>query len=136
MPVRAKLVASKEKQLKVYSDGVVLLRSLGFGFGAALLTALLWTGVSRLIGVDVPFIFCIVAGALCGYAVKFACQDRPGAIFSSIAVVFCILGSVLGKLGMIAATHLTTNSSTSLFTALIGLMVGSFLAWKIGGGDF
>jgi hypothetical protein len=135
-PVRVKHVAKKEKELKVYSDGVILGRSLGFGLGGALLSAAIWIGLSWVMGFDVPFLFCPLAGVICGYAVKLASQDRPGAIFSTIALVYCIIGSVAGKVGMIFATGLNTYSTTSLLTSLIGLMVGGFLAWKFGGGDF
>lgn len=136
VPVRVKFVPKKEKQLAVYSDGTILARCFGFGFGAAVLSAALWIGLSKVMGFDVPFIFCPAVGVLCGYSVKFASQDRPGAIFSSIAVGYCILGSVAGKVGMIFATSLNTYSTTSLLTSFIGLGIGLFLAWKFGGGDF
>jgi hypothetical protein len=136
VPVRLKHVPKKEKELKVYSDGAIMGRCLGFGFGGAVLSAAIWIGLSWVMGFDVPFLFCPLAGVICGYAVKLASQDRPGALFSIIALVFCILGSVVGKVGMIMATGLTTLSSTYLFTCLLGLMVAGFLAWKFGGGDF
>jgi hypothetical protein len=135
-PVKVKLVKKKEKELKAYSDGVVLGRSVGFAFAGAVLGAVFWIGLSKGIGFDVPFLFCPLAGFLCGYGVKLGSQDRPGAIFSSIATVFCILSCVIGKLGMIWATGLTTISTTYLLTAFAGLAIGGFLAWKFGGGDF
>jgi hypothetical protein len=135
-PVKVKLAAKKEKELKVYSDGAVLARSVGYAFAAAVLGAVFWTGVSKGMGFDVPFLFCPLAGFLCGYGVKLGSQDRPGAIFSSIASVFCVISCVVGKLGMIWATGLTTLSTTYLLTAFVGLLIGLFLAWKFGGGDF
>ncbi len=135
-PVRVKFVAPKEKKAHTkYSDGAILARSLGFGLGAALLSALIWTGLSWLFGFDIPFIFCSMSAALCGYAVKIACQDTPGVVFSVIAVAFTILGSTLGKLGMIVVTHLTLNTNTTLLTSAIGLAISIYLAWKIGGGE-
>ncbi len=135
-PVRVQMVKKKEKEMKVYSDGVVLGRSVGFGFAGAVLGALIWMGMSKAMGFDVPFLFCPLAGFLCGYGVKLGSQDRPGAIFSSIASVCCILSSVAGKLLMIWATGLTMISTTYLLTAAVGLLLGLFLAWKFGGGDF
>jgi hypothetical protein len=136
LPVRVKHVPKKEKELKVYSDGAIIGRCLGFGFGGAVLSAAIWISLSWVMGFDVPFLFCPLAGVICGYAVKLASQDRPGPIFSTIALVFCIVGSVAGKLGMIVATGLNTYSSTSLLTSFVGLLLGGFLAWKFGGGDF
>ena len=52
--------------MKVYSDGVVLVRSLGFAFAGAVLGAAFWIGISKAIGFDVPFLFCPLAGFLCG----------------------------------------------------------------------
>jgi len=133
VPVKTKVVANKEKPVVVYSDKMLLIRSLGFGFVAALLGALIWTGLSYLMGVDVPFIFAPMVGALCGYAVKLGCQDTPSPVFSSIAAACCIVGSVLGKFGMIAVTHLTLNTNTTYFTGGLGLVIAIYAAWKIGG---
>jgi hypothetical protein len=133
--VRVTLTKSKEKEVVVYSDKALLMRSVGFGFGAALLGALIWTGLSWLFGFDVPFLFGPMVGALVGYAVKIACQDTPGAVFSSIAVVFCIIGCVLGKVGMIAITHLTLNTNTTYVTGGLGIGIAIYTAWKIGGAE-
>ena len=135
VPVKTKMVASKEKPVVVYSDKMLLVRSLGFGFAAALVGALIWIGLSYVFGFDVPFLFGPMVGALCGYAVKLGCQDTPSPVFSVIAVVWCLIGSVLGKLGMIAVTHLTYNSGTSLMTTGLGACLAIFAAWKIGGAD-
>ena len=135
VPVKAKVVVAKEKPKKKYSDGVILFRSLAFGFGGALLSALIWTGLSWLFGVDIPFIFCAMSAAICGYAVKFGSLDTPGALFSAMAVGYCILGSVLGKVGMLVVTHLYIYTGTSLLTSGLGLVLGIYVAWKIGGGD-
>jgi hypothetical protein len=135
-PVRVKLEKKNEKELKVHSDGVVLVRSMGFAFAGAALGAAIWIGLSKAMGFDVPFLFCPLAGFLCGYAVKLGSQDRPGAIFSTIASVFCVISCLVGKLGMIWATGLNTYTTTSLLTSGLGLAIGVFLAWKFGGGDF
>jgi hypothetical protein len=135
-PVKVKLVKKKEKELKVLSDGAVLARSFGFASAGALLGALFWMGISKATGFDVPFLLCPLAGFLCGYGVKLGSQDRPGAIFSTIASVFCVISCVAGKLGMIWATGLTMISTTYLLTSGVGLLLGIFLAWKFGGGDF
>ncbi len=135
VPVKVKITKAKEKAVVVYSDQQLLLRSLGFGFGGALLGALIWTGLSWLFGFDVPFLFAPMVGALCGYMVKIGCQDTPSPVFSSIAVVCCIIGSVLGKLGMIWATHLTIMTNTVYLTAGLGLLIAMVAAWKIGGAE-
>lgn len=136
VPVRVNFVAAKEKGPKKYSDLTVLLRSAGFGAGGALLGALLWTGFAALTGIDMPPLFCPAVGALCGYAVKLGCQDRPGIIFSLIAVVSCVIGVVLGKFGSVLVTHIFLFTISSLMYSLFGLLIGGFLAWKFGGGDF
>ncbi len=135
VPVKVKLVAPKEKSAKKYSDGVILYRSLAFGFMGALISALVWTGLSWLFGFDVPFIFCVLSAVICGYAVRFGSLDSPGAFFSAMAVVFCIIGSILGKVGMIVATQLTMLTPTYLGTSALGLLLGIVVAWKIGGAD-
>ena len=135
VPVKAKRIVTKEKKVVAYSGGMLLMRSLGFGLASALLGAAIWTGLSRLFGVDVPFLFAPMVGALCGYAVKIGCQNNAGPVFSAIAAICCILGSVLGKLGMIAVTHLTINTNTTYFTGGLGLCIAIYAAWNIGGGD-
>jgi hypothetical protein len=133
VPVKTKFVAAKEKRVVAYSDNVLLVRCIGFGFGAAMLGALIWIGLSYLMGVDVPFLFAPMVAVLCGLAVKFGSQDTPGPAFSTIAVVCCIIGSIAGKLGMIAATHLTVNTNTTYFTGALGFIIAVYVAWKIGG---
>lgn len=134
--MKVKYVATKEKSLKHYSDLTILLRAIGFGFGAAVLAGVLWTGFAALTEFDIPPIFCAATGALCGYGVKLGCQDRPGVIFSLIAVGFCLLGVIFGKVGMLIVTHNGIVTISSMAYGLFGLMVGFFLAWKFGGGDF
>lgn len=133
--VKVNFVAPREKTRKIYSDGTVLLRCLIFGFGAAVLSALIWTGLSWVFGFDILFIFFPLVAVICGYAVKLASQDRSGPIFSAIAVGYFILGSILGKVGMIAVTHLQVYTGTVLFTGVLGVALGCYAAWKIGGGE-
>ena len=135
VPVKVDFVAPREKTRKIYSDGAVLVRCLVFGFVAALLSALLWTGLSWLFGFDILFIFFPLVAVICGYAVKLASQDRPGPIFSAIAVGYFLLGSVLGKVGMIAVTHLQIYTGTVLLTGVLGVALGFYAAWRIGGGE-
>jgi len=135
VPVKVKYVAPKEKGQKKYSDSAILVRSLVFGFAGALLSALVWTGLSWLFGFDVPFIFCVLSAVICGFAVRFGSLNSPGAFFSVMAVVYCIIGSVLGKVGMLVATHLTMLSPTYLGTSALGLLLSFVVAWKIGGSD-
>jgi hypothetical protein len=135
VPVKAKVIAPREKPRKKYSDGVILFRSVAFGFLGALLSALIWTGLSWLFGVDIPFIFSVMSAAICGYAVKFGSLDTPGALFSAIVAVCCVIGSALGKVGMLVVTHLMMNTGTSLITTGLGVVLSIYVAWKIGGGD-
>ncbi len=135
VPVKVNFVAPREKAMKVYSDGMILLRCQVFGFSAAVLSALIWTGLSWLFGFDILFIFIPMVAVICGYAVKLASQDRPGPMFSAIAVGYFLLGSVLGKVGMIAATHLQIYTGTVLLTGVLGVALGFYAAWKIGGGE-
>src|SRR5882724_947447 len=132
VPVKVNYVAPKEKKLKEYSDVIILVRSLAFGFGAAVLAGVIWTGTAALLGFVIPGLFCWLTGVLCGYAVKLACQDRPGVIFSLIAVGSCLLGIVFGEVGM----ALTVGYFGFAIWSLMGFLAGLFSAWRIGGGDF
>jgi len=135
VPVQSRFVPAKAERAKVYSDGVVLMRCLGFGFGAALLVAAVWGGLSRLMKFDVVFIFAIGAGAACGYAVKLASQDRAGAVFSIIAIFFCLLAIALGKWAATAVGVMFYSGITKLLTDVLGVVVGCWLAWWLSGGD-
>jgi hypothetical protein len=132
--VRVNFVPAKEEVLKEYSDGVILGRSIGFAAAAALLCALVWIGIAWATGVAVPFLACLATGALCGYAVKLGCQDRPGVVFSLIAVFFCLVGVTLGIVGSFFALHMFYFGALMYF--LIAMMGALFTAWRIGGGDF
>ena len=132
VPVKVNYVAPKEKKLKEYSDITILVRSLSFGFGAAVLAGVIWTGIAASVGFVIPGLFCWLTGILCGYAVKIACQDRPGIIFCLIAVGSCILGIVFGEVGMV----LTVGYFGFGIWSIVGFLGGLFSAWKIGGGDF
>jgi hypothetical protein len=135
LPVKIKYAVTKEKVVKEYSDVMVLVRSVGFGFGAAVLAATLWAAIGAVSNVMIyvlaPFMIW-GTGALAGFAVKIACQDRPGVVFSLIAVGFCLLGIFLGEVGLALTIHRTALS----FYGLLGVMFAMFTAWKIGGGDF
>jgi hypothetical protein len=133
--VKVNFAALREKTRKIYSDGAVLVRCLVFGFGAAMLSALIWTGLSWMFGFDILFVFFPLVAVICGYAVKLASQDRPGPIFSAIAMGYFVLGSILGKVGMIAVTHLQIYTGTVLLTGVLGVGLGFYAAWKIGGGE-
>ncbi len=135
VPVKVNFVAPREKTMKIYSDGAIVLRCLAFGFGGAVLSALIWTGLSWVFGFDILFIFIPMVAVICGYAVKLASQDRPGPVFSAMAVGYFLLGSVLGKVGMITVTHLQIYTGTVLLTGVLGVALGFYAAWKIGGGE-
>jgi Inner membrane component of T3SS, cytoplasmic domain len=132
--VRVNYVPPKEKEIKNYSDSVILLRALGFGFGAAVLGAALWGGFAFLTGFDVTGLFCWAVGGLTGYGVKLGCQDRPGVVFSLIAVAFCLLGIVAGKL--LAILGMGFFAIGGIFYLVFGMVGAIFTAWRIGGGDF
>jgi hypothetical protein len=135
VPVKVKYVAGKEKKPVIYSDVMVLVRSIGFGFGAAVLAGILWAVLSKIMGpvfLMMPPLLCWGTGGLCGYGVKVACQDRPGIVFSLIACGFCVLGVIFGEVGVVLAG---VRSFFGVYT-LFGLLCGLFTAWKIGGGDF
>jgi hypothetical protein len=42
---------------------------------------------------------------------------------------------VLGKAGMIAATHLQLYTGTVLLTGVLEVALGLYAAWRIGGGE-
>jgi hypothetical protein len=137
-PVKVKYIVSTEKVIKEYSDVVVLVRAIGFGFAAALLAGVLWAGMGAASKAATGFFFflplmCWGTGALTGYAVKIGCQDRPSIIFSLIAVGFCIVGVFFGEVGIAMVTH--SVAFLGIY-GLLGLLGGMFLAWKFGGGDF
>jgi hypothetical protein len=104
--------------------------------GGAVVGAGIWTGFAALAGFDMPAIFAPVVGVLCGYAVKIASQDRPGGFFSMMAIVAMLLGVAMGMGGAVLVTHHFLFTINSLAIAVFGLVLGVFLAWKVGGGDF
>jgi transcription elongation factor Elf1 len=124
----------KEREVKEYSDVAVLLRSIGFAFGAALIAGTLWDVCVWLTSFEAPPIFAVATGALCGYAVKIASQDRPGVIFSSIAVFFTLLGIAVAK--VIGFFMLPLYTISGLIYMTVGVVAALFIAWRVGGGDF
>ncbi|HWY75279.1 MAG TPA: hypothetical protein VN281_06660, partial [Verrucomicrobiae bacterium] len=125
---------SNAKELKEYSDMTVLMRSLGFAFAASLISGGAWILSTWLLQFEAAPIYAVGVGALCGYAVKLGCQDRPGVIFSAIAVGFTLLGIVIAK--VVSFVLLPVMTLTTLIYLAIGLVIALFLAWKFGGGDF
>jgi len=112
----------------------VLMRSLGFAFAASLISGGAWILSTWLLQFEAAPIYAVGVGALCGYAVKLGCQDRPGVIFSAIAVGFTLLGIVIAK--VVSFVLLPVMTLTTLIYLAIGLVIALFLAWKFGGGDF
>jgi hypothetical protein len=136
-PVKMKAVAKKkEKQLVAYSEGTILLRTLGFGFGGAVICGGIWAGFTALTAFDMPAIFAPLTGVGCGYAVKIASQDRPGGFFSLMAIVATLLGVLLGFFGAILITGHFLFTINSLAMGVFGVCLAFFVAWKVGGGDF
>jgi len=136
VPVIATAKAKKVRLIKQYSDAAVLGRSIGLAFAGAVAATAVWVGFVWWTGFDVSFIFMAGAGALCGYGVKYGSQDRPGFVFSAIAVSFCLLAMVAGKLGAMMFTHETIGSSISkLVTDAVGVVAGLWLAYWLSGGD-
>ncbi len=136
VPVKVRFVPKKEKAPKAYSDVTVLVRSIGFGCAGALVAAGIWAALAATVGAVASFmpgLLCWVTGILCGYGVKIGSQDRPGIIFSLIAVGAMFLGIGLGE----GAVALLSKYGISIgIYGLIGFMFGGFSAWRIGGGDF
>jgi hypothetical protein len=141
VPVKAKYAASREKKPVIYSDVMVLIRSIGFGLGAAVLAGILWALVAKIMAVAhmrvvflflIPPLLCWGTGALSGFAVKTACQDRPGIVFSLIACGCCLLGVAFGIVGVFIAVRLPAFG----IWPLVGTIAGLFTAWRIGGGDY
>jgi FHA domain/B-box zinc finger len=144
VPVKIKYAVGQEKKPVVYSDVTVLLRSIGFGLGGAVLAAVLWALLAKIMVslhmravyiFIMPPLLCWGTGALTGFAVKTACQDRPGVVFSLIACGFCLVGIFFA--GIAVPLALGYMSAFGFWPwALFGTIAGLFSAWKIGGGDF
>ena len=135
VPVKVKFVPKKEKGPKHYSDVAVLIRSISFGCIGAVVAAAIWMAVAGIVGAVVSFmpgILCWVTGILCGFGVKIGSQDRPGIIFSLIAVGAMFLGIGLGEAAMAMTGHMIFIG----MYGVIGLLAGGFSAWRFGGGDF
>jgi hypothetical protein len=135
VPVIASVRAPKVKTLKQYSDAAILARSIGFAFAGAVLSSIIWVGIVWLTSFDVSFIFALMAGALCGYGVKLGSQDRPGLLFSAIAVFFCLLSIVISKFAAVVITGMFFAGITKLATDVLGVVVGCWLAHWLSGGD-
>ena len=135
-PVKVKFVPKKENAPKHYSDVTVLVRSIGFGCAGAVVAAGVWAGLGAAIGAVASFmpgILCWITGVICGYGVKIGSQDRPGIIFSLIAVGAMCLGIGMGEAAVALITHFPMFVG---IYGIVGLMAGGFSAWRIGGGDF
>jgi hypothetical protein len=130
------IAKKKEKQFVEYSEGTILLRTIGFGVGGALLCGGIWAGFTALSGFDMPAIFAPLTGVGCGFAVKIASQDRPGGFFSIMAVAATLVGILVGFFGAILITGHFMFTINSLAMGVFGLCLALFIAWKIGGGDF
>jgi len=134
--VKLKMIAKKEKKLTAYSDGTILLRTIGFGLGGSVVGGGLWTGFAALTGTDMPAIFAPLVGVSCGYAVKIASQDRPGGFFSAMAILATLIGVAIGMCAAVLIIPHYTFTINSLAIGVFGLVLGLFVAWKLGGGDF
>lgn len=136
VPVKVKFTPKKEKGPKKYSDVAVLGRSIAFAAIGAVVAAGVWAGLGAVIGAVASFmpgLLCWLTGIICGYGVKIGSQDRPGIIFSMIAVGGMFLGIAMGETAVAFITHFPMFVG---IYGIIGLMAGGFSAWRIGGGDF
>ena len=76
------LAKKKEKQLVAYSEGTILMRTVGFGTGGTVVCGGIWAGFTAMTGFDMPAMwFAPLTGVGCGYAVKIASQDRARGLF-------------------------------------------------------
>jgi hypothetical protein len=135
LPVKIKYAVSKEKAVREYSDGVILMRCLGFGFGAVVLMTIVYGGLAFMMGINFlifPAFLNWGTGAVCGLAIKIASQDRPGFLFTIMAMGATLLAVVLGT---VAAALCGGGLALSFYT-LFGLIGALFMAWKLSGGDF
>jgi hypothetical protein len=131
--VRSNYVPPQGKEIRECSDVEVLVRSIGFGGGAALLLGGIWIGVAAWTQLEFPFVYVALAGVLCGYAVKVGAQDRPGILFCSIAVFWTIMAVVIGEVGAYCVVGKFYLDSIWTCAAFVGTC---FAAWKISGADF
>lgn len=135
LPVKVKYAISKEKVVKEYSDGMILARCAGFGFGAVVLMTLVFGGLAYFMGLAflmLPPFLIWGTGGVCGLAIKIAAQDRPGIIFTLFAMGSTLMAVVLG---IIAASLLGGHVMITFYT-LFGLIGALFTSWKLSGGDF
>jgi len=135
--VKVKPAAKKQAPPQGGLETGVLLRTIGFGLGGAIVGAGIWTGVAALTGFDQPVAFAPLIGIACGFGVKTASQDRPGTFFSITAAAATLLGTVAGKIAAVMVTHHGfVFTALPLSLGIVGLALGMFAAWKVGGGDF
>lgn len=139
VPVKVKFTPKKEKGPKKYSDVAVLGRSIAFAAIGAVVAAGVWAGFGAVMGkvaTFMPGILCFLTGVICGYGVKIGSQDRPGIIFSMIAIGGMFLGISMGETALAYITHVPMFGGVLNIYGGLGFLAGGFSAWRLGGGDF
>ena len=114
------------------ADAGVLLRCVGFGFGAAVLAGAGWVAFAALArATPAPYSF-LITGVLCGLALKIAARKRSGAAISLLAAGYALLGMFIGACGQVFTIQTVDFAGFNL----IGLIGGVVCALVIGGVGF
>jgi len=109
-----------------------VLRSLGFGLGAAVLCGLIWALIAATVGISPAPIALAATGLICGLALRIASRNSSGAAFSLLAIGCTLLGIFIGEFGQVFAGQHISFAGFNLL-ALLGGILGSAL---LGGFSF
>ena len=111
------------------AEEIGLARCLGFGFGAAILSAAVWIAVAAMAGINPAPVAMAATGLFCGLALMLARRNHSGAGFALLAVGFAMLGAFIGGLGQVLVLQKISFHDFNL----AGLLAGILCAALIGG---
>ena len=84
----------------VPSDASLFLRTLGASLGVAVLAGIGWAVFQSFTRIQLPYIFGVGIGWLCGYTVDKVSRGMAGGLFLALAIGSCLLAWVIGVFGV------------------------------------
>jgi pSer/pThr/pTyr-binding forkhead associated (FHA) protein len=104
-------------------------RCIGFGFGAAVISAAVWIAIAAVGGRSPAAVTAGMTGLICGLGMRVASRGRPALEFSLLAAGFALLGMFIGECGQVLVLQTVSFEGFNL----AGLLAGLAAAALIGG---